>query len=148
MTDSSMTDSSIANLMDSFVNLIVRSLASLYVYKMILILEIIVVVIVLICFISLEPSWLQSGMPNKSKKRKLSPKVKRNTKGRGRRKSSNYSIKPPKDNGPKGQDGELKFNYKTLRFERTSTSEKKTNENDNKESTHRLDYNYCCCCCC
>ncbi len=83
---------------------------------------------------SSEPSWLQSGMGSKSKKRKLSPKVKRNTKNR---KNSNYSIKPPKHDGPKSEDGELKFNYKTLRFERVSSGGKKANENSNKETKDR-----------
>ena len=41
---------------------------------------------------------------------------------RKRAKHGNYSIKPPKEAGPKGQEGELKFNYKTLRFEKVSST--------------------------
>lgn len=63
-----------------------------------------------------EPRWLK---PNKTKKRKISPNPV--TKSRNK-KNGNYSIKPPDNSRPKGQEGELKFNYKTLRFERLSPS--------------------------
>ena len=73
--------------------------------------------IVNVDFYLLEPRWLK---PNKTKKRKISPNPV--TKSRNK-KNGNYSIKPPDNSRPKGQEGELKFNYKTLRFERLSPSQ-------------------------
>ena len=94
-----------------------------------------------VCFDS-EPAWLQNRT-SKAKKRKLSPKKAGTGKGRGRRKSTrsggNYSIKPPKNvTGQKGEEGELKFNYKTLRFERFTSKPSDTEINkksDNPNST-------------
>ena len=62
-----------------------------------------------------EPSWLEKGKP-KTKKQKISS----SNRGRGRHQRGNYSIKPPTTSAFNGQEGELKFNYKTLEFERVT----------------------------
>ena len=96
-------------------------------------------IVICVVFTS-EPTWLHSGTP-KAKKRKLSPKKTGTGKGRGRRKSAksggNYSIKPPKNaTWQKGEEGELKFNYKTLRFERFTSkpSDTEVKKSDNPTS--------------
>ncbi|XP_011404218.2 PREDICTED: protein strawberry notch homolog 1-like isoform X2 [Amphimedon queenslandica] len=61
-----------------------------------------------------EPNWLRMSK-RKSKKAKLSPqrRVRKDGFPRG-----NYSIKPPGNPWSPGKHGDLKFNYKTLQFER------------------------------
>ena len=72
-------------------------------------------------------------MSSRAKKRKISPNSKKTNNPRKRRteKHGNYSIKPPTDAGSRVQDGELKFNYKTLRFEKISST---TSSPDRKQS--------------